>query len=561
MRSIVPVAAVTVSTVLLLAGCSRGGHRGHGERRPVVGAAKEAAGASLGDFNGDGYDDFATTIRPTSASRGPLPARLAVVYGSPRGLDPRHRLVVDGAEDDYVGPLLRADLDGDGYTDLVTARFRHGRTPGAERTGETVVLRGGRHGLSAPRPLGGGAAGFLALAVGDFDGDGAADLLASEAGGGGALRVLYGPFGTGTAPARTAPLPTGRERRAAPATATAGDFDGDHRTDVVLTYRYDADQPDQEGRPDQEGEPDQRDQPDQPEQQGGPDQPDQEGEPDQQGGPDQPDQEGEPEQQGGPEQPDRPGADDTAPLDLPVVHYRGSPKGLVRDKRPEPRLAHALGTEDGPREPAAGDADHDGIDDLLAPGEGTLGTGRHHGSGRLTVVHGARSGLGRGRADLTVDPSAPGLPGEPRRGDGFGGSPAVGDITGDGRPDLVVAVPETNHGNGRLVLLPGSRRGRGGEYDPAASAHVGDGGEQAVDLDTPGVPGHHAPYGSDGFAPQPPLLDVDGDGHDDVVAAAPGYGHGRTGGFWVLRGTGHGLSTRGVHHFTPADLGIRFRTG
>ncbi|MBI0318367.1 FG-GAP repeat protein, partial [Streptomyces javensis] len=272
------------------------------------------------------------------------------------------------------------------------------------------------------------------------------------------------------------------------------------------------------------------------------------------------------------------------------AHYRGGPKGLVRDRRPEARLAHALGTEDGPREPAAGDADHDGVDDLLAPGQGTLGPGRHRGSGRLTVVHGAKSGLGRGRADLTVDQSGPGMPGDARRGDGFGGSPAVGDITGDGRPDLVVATPEKHNGNGRLTVLPGSRHGRGGEYapDPAKSPqsprnpqspqspqspqnpqspqsprnpHRGHGRVQSLDLDTPGVPGRHTPYGFDAFAPQPPLLDVDADGHDDVIAAAPGYGHGRTGGFWVFRGTGHGLSTRDVRHFTPADLGIRFRTG
>ncbi|MGW7692046.1 FG-GAP and VCBS repeat-containing protein [Streptomyces asiaticus] len=516
MRSSVPVAAVAVS-VLLLAGCSEGGHEG---RRPVEGATKGAAGASLGDFNGDGYDDFATAIRPTSASRGPLPARLAVVYGGAHGLDPRHRLVVNGAEDDYVGPLLRTDLDRDGFTDLVTARFRYGGSPRAERTGETVVLRGGPRGLAAPRPLGGGGAGFLALAVGDFDGDGAADLLTSAADGRGdgrgdgrsAVRVLYGPFGAKAHPARTAPLPTGptdRPRRGAPAAATAGDFNGDHRTDVVLTYRY------------------------------------------------------------GLGQADQPEPGDTTPLDTPVAHYRGGPKGLVRDKRPEARLAHALGTEDGPREPAAGDADHDGVDDLLAPGQGTLGPGRHRGSGRLTVVHGAKSGLGRGRADLTVDQSGPGMPGDARRGDGFGGSPAVGDITGDGRPDLVVATPEKHNGNGRLTLLPGSRHGRGGEYtpDPAKSPqspqspHREHGREQSLDLDTPGVPGRHTPYGFDAFAPQPPLLDVDGDGHDDVIAAAPGYGHGRTGGFWIFRGTGHGLSTRDVRHFTPADLGIRFRTG
>nr|BCD33683.1 VCBS repeat-containing protein [Streptomyces violaceusniger] len=520
MRSFVHVATATAVAVVLLAGCSDGGGV-RASRSPANGRV-----ASSGDFNGDGYDDFATTVRPTSVSRGPLPSRLAVVYGSSRGLDPHRRLVVDGPEDDYAGPLLRVDLDRDGFTDLVTARWAHGATPDAERTGQTVVLRGGPKGLGRPRTLGGD--GLTALATGDFNGDGAPDLLAAgHTRRTGTARVLYGPFDATTGkPARGTPLPRAhgtphgkptKDHDQAPSSATAGDFDGDQRSDLVLTYRQDAER----------------------------------------------------------------GATATAPADLtPVVHYRGGSKGLVRDSRPEARLIHALETADGPGEPAAGDVDDDGIDDLLAPGEGPVvrptGTDRDGGgnpartperSGGLTVVRGAKSGLGRGRSDWFLDQSAPGVPGEPRGDDGFGATPAVGDVTADGRPDLVVAAPEKGRRGGRLTLLPGSGLGgKDGRYTPPTSdpddKGKSSGRERArtIDLDTPGVPGSHTPYGFDAFAPQPPLLDVDGDGHDDVIATAPGYGRGGTGGFWVFRGTGEGLTTTAVTRFTPAALGIRYRT-
>ncbi|MET7903767.1 FG-GAP repeat protein [Streptomyces sp. NPDC005355] len=96
------------------------------------------------------------------------------------------------------------------------------------------------------------------------------------------------------------------------------------------------------------------------------------------------------------------------------------------------------------------------------------------------------------------------MPGDPQGDDGFGAFPAVGDVNADGRPDLVVATPEEDRGNGRLTLLPGSGRGHHGEYDPAASNREGVSGEQAIDLDTPGVPGRPHPYGFEAFAPQPP---------------------------------------------------------
>ncbi|MGO4417801.1 FG-GAP and VCBS repeat-containing protein, partial [Streptomyces sp. MCAF7] len=421
---------------------------------------------------------------------------LAVVYGSARGLDPDKRLVLDERSDrhQYEGPLLRADLDGDGYTDLVTVRraFEKGS---ATSTSETVVLRGGRSGLARPRPLTVG--GVEATAAGDFDGDGAADLLVpgrddEDQSGPGKGQVLYGPFGDGgRTPARTGDFVADQHGYAAPASATTGDFDGDRHTDVVLTYSFDAEQ------------------------------------------------------------------DDNAPQDLTsVAFYRGGPRGLARHRPAEERIAARLGTQDGPTVPRAGDADNDGIDDLLAPGEGEQG--RADRSGRLTVVHGSKSGLGVGRADLTVDQSSPGVPGDPQFDDWFGDLPAVGDVNADGSPDLVVSSPGEDRDKGRITLLPGASDGKGGEYDPKRSEDEGDSGELAIDLDTPGVSGSRGSGASafSRFGPQPPLLDVDGDGHADVIASTPGDANGKPQSFWVFRGVDDGLSTKDARRFTVADLGL-----
>lgn len=162
--------------------------------------------------------------------------------------------------------------------------------------------------------------------------------------------------------------------------------------------------------------------------------------------------------------------------------------------------------------------------------------------GALTILYGAESGLGSGRSESVIE----GRGGEKRRID-FGSSPAVGDVDGDGKPDVVVNTPGYRGHDGKVTLLPGGASGV-----PSAD------GEQAVDPLTDGLPGTPNPYKWNEFGYQPPLLDVDGDGRDDAVAFGPLWEK-RAGAFLVLRGSGEGFEAGKVQLLTPGELGVPLR--
>ncbi|MFJ6387282.1 FG-GAP and VCBS repeat-containing protein [Streptomyces sp. NPDC091972] len=139
------------------------------------------------DFNGDGYADLAVAAPDgTVAGRGKA-GFVGVLYGSASGLKASTKRVFSqntagvpgGSEagDRFGSALTAADLDRDGYTDLIVGVG--GENGGA---GLVQVVWGGARGLSGAASLASGAArdGLGAqgrLAVGDVDGDGATDLL------------------------------------------------------------------------------------------------------------------------------------------------------------------------------------------------------------------------------------------------------------------------------------------------------------------------------------------------------------------------------------------------
>lgn len=199
---------------------------------------RSAAAASVRqDFNGDGYEDLATSSPMATVGGKKAAGYVALVYGSAHGLDLASRKVITQASpgipgtpeaDDRFGDrLITGDLDGDGHTDLVVPASGEDRTwDGQARTGSQTVLWGSAAGLSGGTLLQPGRAFATHYTVlGDFDGDGHTDL--AQPGG-----VRFGPFNREGLPARTQDLAV-YEHDDSVLDMAAGDVDGDGRTDLV----------------------------------------------------------------------------------------------------------------------------------------------------------------------------------------------------------------------------------------------------------------------------------------------------------------------------------------
>jgi hypothetical protein len=153
---------------------------------------------ATGDFDGDGYDDLAVGIPDEDMKDATNAGAVTIAWGSADGMSARatndywHQErpgVPDTAEagDRFGYTLAAGDVDGDGYDDLaIAAPFES--LSGKNRGGVVHVLHGSDTGLAAPGEYwhqdsdGVGSLvedddyfGF-ALAFGDFEGDGFADL-------------------------------------------------------------------------------------------------------------------------------------------------------------------------------------------------------------------------------------------------------------------------------------------------------------------------------------------------------------------------------------------------
>ncbi|CAM5491486.1 VCBS repeat-containing protein OS=Streptomyces tendae OX=1932 GN=GUR47_20020 PE=4 SV=1 [Streptomyces tendae] len=195
------------------------------------------------DFNGDGHRDLVLDDLVTAESHAD-DAGIGIVYGSPRGLVPRarqlltpkkHATPVDGQLPAVFEAEASCDLDGDGFTDLVVTtdppydgqgrpsvplQLLFGSPSGP--TGRAVPLTipdRARYGNDWPeRPV-----------CGDFDGDGAEDLVVHASAG--RLSHLRGPFTRKGVPHQAgAPVPSPGEAPTGPAT----DVNRDGYDDLVV---------------------------------------------------------------------------------------------------------------------------------------------------------------------------------------------------------------------------------------------------------------------------------------------------------------------------------------
>jgi hypothetical protein len=196
---------------------------------------------------------------------------------------------------------------------------------------------------------------------------------------------------------------------------------------------------------------------------------------------------------------------------------------------------------------AAGDFDGDGRTDLAvaAPSEELSG---HPYAGGLVVLRGSKTGL-TGTGAQWFDQDTAGVPGAVEARDDFGTAMTAGDVTGDGRADLVVGAPGEGIGAefsaGAVTVLKGSKTGLTGT------------GAIGYDQNTAGIPG--TAEHQDVFGSALAIGDFNRDGHPDLAIGAPDESAGSiesSGSVTVVYGTTKGLSATGSRYVDQNSAGV-----
>jgi Bacterial Ig-like domain (group 3)/FG-GAP-like repeat/FG-GAP repeat len=213
------VANVSSNNVTVLLGNGSGGFTPASGSPFAVG--NSPASIAIGDFNGDGKADLAVVNAGDNT--------VTVLLGTGGGgfmamvhtiaLPRVHRFVSTGG---HPRSIMVGDFNGDGNADLAVADFGGGDV--------TVLLGNGAGGFSpatgSPIPAG---TNPFSLAVADFNGDGHADIAVANQGSNN-ITLLLGDGNGGFTPATGSPFAVGHH----PNSVTAGDFNGDGKPDLAI---------------------------------------------------------------------------------------------------------------------------------------------------------------------------------------------------------------------------------------------------------------------------------------------------------------------------------------
>ncbi|WP_329231322.1 FG-GAP-like repeat-containing protein [Streptomyces sp. NBC_01460] len=415
-------------------------------------------GAVPGDFNGDGYRDAVLPAPGADVAGKEAAGAVVVMYGAQSGLSTTQRKIITQntagvpgtaeAYDRFGAATATADLNRDGYADLIVSSPYEGTDQGIDAGAVTVlwgssaglttgtnlptpesdplyygldlaavsagpgvrteVLAGGWHGtvrFSGPFSRTGsfGNAAMPAdmswgesVALGDFNGDGAQDHVnvTYRYGGLSGGLVFVNPENHVHKPGVSPGLQKGNGLISA-----TGDLNGDGFADLVV---------------------------------------------------------------GDPDEPEVAGVDGT--LGGRILVWYGSALGIAADAAPVQVTQDTAGVPGGSEKYdafggalAVADLNRDGLADIVvgAPYEAIGTVGR---AGQVTVVPGRRTGaLGTGAYAFTQDTA--GVPGGSEVDDFFGTTVAAGDVNKDGKAELFVGAASENNSTGAVWVLPGGTSG------------------------------------------------------------------------------------------------------
>ncbi|MEU1253282.1 FG-GAP and VCBS repeat-containing protein [Streptomyces chartreusis] len=348
---------------------------------------------AFADFNSDGYDDIAVGASGEDVGSDVDGGGLAILWGSAAGITGKGVTVADPAptaHDRWGKNLAAGDFDGDGKADLAVGS--NNATLYVFKGGfNSSGTPGGRYTIKPPI-MGTDANGPLNLTAGDANGDGRTDLVVD----GYEYQTDYGWNENSYIPGSSSGLAMANIRTLKPGVITAiGDINHDGFGDIVSGAAWNATTEDGTTVPNAA--------------------------------------------KGG-----------KVWVTYGTVNGPGSATGITQDTGNVPGTSET--NDNFGWDLDLGDINGDGFLDL-AIGVAGENIGSAANTGAVTILYGNASGLNTASGAQSFAQSTAGVPGNDEDDDLFGIDLRLDDVTGDGKADLIAGSAE-NDGNGAVTYLP-----------------------------------------------------------------------------------------------------------